>query len=105
MSNVVQFDIMESLDSKAREYITDVIREALTEDGIDPATIGFHLAAYFTLEGDSNCPHCNEEIDEEYEPCVRCGGGDDEMYFIDCDPICPDCITEKEKREEGYDDE
>ena len=49
MSNVLEFDIMESLDRKAREYITDVIREALAEDGIDPATIGFHLAAYYTL--------------------------------------------------------
>tara|TARA_B000000557_G_scaffold76174_1_gene60818 strand:- start:273 stop:476 length:204 start_codon:yes stop_codon:yes gene_type:complete len=67
MSNVLEFDIMESLDRKAREYITDVIREALAEDGIDPATIGFHLAAYYTLEGDSNCPHCNEENDDAAE--------------------------------------
>lgn len=45
------------------------------------------------------------EIDDEFEPCVRCGGGYDEMYFIDCDPVCADCITEKEKREAGYNDE
>ena len=45
------------------------------------------------------------EIDDEFEPCVRCGGGYDEMYFIDSDPVCADCITEKEKREEGYNDD
>ena len=65
MSNVIEFDIMESLDSKAREYITDVIQEALADEDIDPATIGFHLAAYYTLEGASNCPHCNEEDDDD----------------------------------------
>lgn len=44
-------------------------------------------------------------IDDEFEPCVRCGGGYDEMYFIDSDPVCADCITEKEKREGGYSDD
>lgn len=65
MDNVLEFDIMESLDRKASDYIAQVIREALAEDGIDPATIGFHLAAYYTLEGHSNCPHCNEENNDE----------------------------------------
>ena len=42
------------------------------------------------------------DIDFEFEPCIRCDGGDEEMYFIDSDPICSDCITEKEKKEAGY---
>ena len=61
MSDILEFDIMDCLDSKAREYIADVIREALADEDIEPATIGFHLQALYTLE--SNCPHCNEEND------------------------------------------
>jgi len=63
MSDVYKFDIMERLDKHAWDYITQVITEELYEDDIDPATIGFRLEAFYTLE--SNCPHCNEENDDE----------------------------------------
>ena len=65
MSNVLEFDIMDCLPKTLQHHIADVIQEALADEDIDPATIGFHLAAYYTLEGASNCPHCNEEDDDD----------------------------------------
>ena len=60
-NNVYEVNIMPRLDKHAWDYITQVIAEELYEDGVDPATIGFTLKAYYTLE--SNCPHCEENND------------------------------------------
>ena len=61
MSNELEYDIMDKLDSKAVVYITGLIMEALAEDGIeDYASVGFQLDAYYTPEN-----NCNEENDDD----------------------------------------
>jgi len=98
MNNTIhQIDCHDHLTKKDREYIFEVVQEALAEQGFtEPETIGFNLTAYCTTPNLNPEPHNMECLPEGLCSCCFEGQLRDETSDYVCDPIQGRTITVKD---------